>query len=151
MAMGDIDIRLLGSEKLQEQLLRLDPRIQKKLVMPALKKGAEHFKVNAEMRIPVNRDRKDNVHLRHVGLRVGTRRARRGVLGYAVFTPTRPELSIPGTSPWFYPTHLELGHDNVAARPFLRATAKMVEGTVLAIVKNHITQGLNALAAAGIG
>ena len=110
------DMTIDGAKEIMRRLNSMPQKVARKAVSSALRPEGKRIAKIAESKIPI-----DEGNLKWAGLRVLARRSRNTV-GVRVVTPTRKALGIAADDKGYYPAHLELGHGNVAPRPFLRGT-----------------------------
>lgn len=115
-----IDFEFLGLPKLKRAFDLLPDVVGKKIVQSAIRKAAKPVKAKAESLIPRGPDKPQGQHLADVGLKIKSMRRSRSGFGVLIVTPSREELGIDPKEKGFYPVHLELGHGNVPAHPYMR-------------------------------
>jgi len=141
-----VDMRLLGDNALIKQLRRLSLAASRKIVSPALTKVAKQFAKDSTAAMPA-----DTGMLKSIGMQVVPATRRRGTIGKYVQTPGREELDLPqwskdGPGKWYYPTHVELGHGEVAPRPFIRGTMKTKRKDYVRMLSNLLKKRILRLA-----
>jgi hypothetical protein len=111
MAAPVIDISLLGDAALERQLATMHDRIQKKVVrasMRAMMKIVKGRVVDKLSGAPIN-ERTGNLRRAMAEQSVKTGRRSRTRITLSLPLPTRDELGIDPSDPWYYPAVLEYG------------------------------------------
>jgi HK97 gp10 family phage protein len=131
-----VSIDFIGDKGLARALKRLPITLQKKIVRPALRKGFKVVFDASKAAAPVGEGRlKRKLKLR------ATKRSRGG-FGVRIVTPPREQLDIPPGAKGYYPAHIELGTQTVAARPFLRSSFDAHKDRAVKIIAREIAAGL---------
>ena len=140
-----VSIEVLGDKALQRKLKAIPIALERKIVRKALREAARPVLATAQALVPVESGKlKKGLKLRAL------RKQKRGQFGVQVRTPTHDELGTPyGLRAYYYPAHLELGHGNVAGRPFLRNALDSNRTTSTAIAAREIRAGIEAEAQRG--
>ena len=139
-----VSIEVLGDKALQRKLKALPIALERKIVRKALRAAAKPVLATAKAMVPVESGKLQ----KGLKLRALTKQ-KRGQFGVQVRTPTRDELGLPYAERYYYPAHLELGHGNVAGRPFLRNALDSNRTTSTAIAAREIRAGIEAEAQRG--
>lgn len=151
-----IDIRAIGSEKLQADLKALPMAMQRKLIrggmrkagnigLKAAKQAAISYSKGAEGRLdePQMPKLAKGMKLRAL------KRSRRG-FGLRYVTPTRAELGIPATTKGYWPAHAELGTKRAPALPFMRWSFDRNEPQMTEAIRADVSDGIAQFNAGGL-
>lgn len=124
-----VNVKFLGSRELERKLAKLEAKVQRSIVRKALRRIAATVKPLMEAAIPI-----DTGLLKSQGLRLRAAKRSRTNLGVNIMTPSRKELGISSDSPYYYPAHVEFGHNSpltgkVHAVSYIRAVMDRVRET----------------------
>ena len=123
-----------GMKELNDLLQRLEPKIQKRALRPALRDSAKRIKSQIVQ----------NLSGGVVGVRTGTlrrayrgakirasKKGRRGGVTFEIWNPTRTELRIKPGAPGYYPFAMEYGTSKLPAKRFIRdAVDNLADGEI---------------------
>lgn len=123
MTTRGFDIRVLGDKKLDRAFRNLGKKVQTKFLKRAAREAAYPIRKAAKSLAPKGAT---GALARGISIRAGRPR-RRGDVSIIVATGTRKKMGLPeynkagkGGEKFYYPAHVELGTQHMAARPFLR-------------------------------
>lgn len=162
---GSFRLDLHGLQALDARLAGLPEALVQRAVDPALERGAQQVRTNAQGYI---RSRSGRL-ARHLNVKRLRPKAHR--VGYGVWSGTPSQLGITAGSQWYYPAHLALGHATpghgrlrrarrvtarmlqlefgtphwVRARPFLRPALFNNQGAILTLIQNTLRSQLDRL------
>lgn len=140
-----IDIRLLGSKKLQRKLDKLHSTVAGRVVRESIKDAMDPVRKLAQRRAPVKSGR-----LRR-SIRIASFRGRRnsGLIGAVVRTGTRRQLKIDPTDKYYYPSALEYGTEHIRARSFMRSSLATKKAEVLNSVRINLRRNIEKAGKSG--
>jgi len=159
MAAKKFDISMLGNKELSRKLNKLEPALQKKVILPSLRRGAKLVLSAARANVTVVTGKKSFAIRQGLTIKgfKGKKRSRNRV-SVDVRSPTREELTSllgPGvgkdvlTSQYYYPAHVELGTKKTRALPFLRPAVKsksrQVTGGLATDISTNIAKVIKTL------
>lgn len=136
----NIDLKMIGDKALTAAFATFPDKMQKSIARKAFKKAALLVKRAQERLIPV-----DTGRLKGLGLTVKPKKnSGRGnrAIGSVILTPTRQELGIAANAKFYYPAHVELGHGNVAPRPFMRKGMAMKRRSAITVASAELRKGM---------
>lgn len=139
-----LEVKLLGDKELEMKLNSMVPKLQKKVLRPALRKVAK--------KIVLPQVRKNLASIRVTGkhtiplsknLRVAAVRRSRKSFGVVIKTPERDKLGIKGRH--YYPSAIEFGTRKVPAKPYLRSAIPQTKDEAFALLRKEVTTGLKKI------
>lgn len=137
-----LDLAVLGDKALDERLDQLDKGAALKCVRPALRAGMKSLLPLILNLVPMGTGK-----LRGGKWTIRAARRKRGRVGVAILSPTREELGIPATDPYYYPAAVELGREGQPASSFMRSGLHAGEPAAMQVVSDTLWDRLERLGA----
>ena len=111
---GFFEIELAGFEELSKAFNILPEKVQKRMIGPSLKEGAEIIETASKLLSPrLTGKNIEFIHLKKL-------KPRGKLSGWSIQTGTRSELGIARNEKYYYPAVLEFGSKHVDSKPFMR-------------------------------
>lgn len=139
MAAVKIDFKLKGFSRVTRAFNKLDGKLKKKHLRPALRAGAKVIKNAAQSLAP-----KDKGKLKSTMKIRALKRSRKN-FGVFIRTGTATELGIPNTpGRGYYPFTVEYGTDTQPAKPYMRPALMNNDERARKAVADRIWRGIKA-------
>lgn len=132
------DVSMTGDKALTKILISLETKAAKKIVRPALRKGAKLVRKAAMAAAP----RLSGNTADHVVVKASSGR---GIVGIQVRTGKRSEMRIPDSAKYYYPAARELGTEKVTRRPWLRPALDANRGAALSVISAEMWRRVELL------
>lgn len=145
-AFSAFDVSVVGDVKLSNKLRSLTPKIQGKVVRPALREAVKIALPAIRAATPV-RTGKLRKGLRVRSTKRGRGRGRGAAVG--IHTPPRDKLGIDPGDPYYYPAGVELGNEHSAGTAFMRGPFKSLRDRMLRKMRVALWRGIRKQAEAG--
>ena len=133
------DVSVLGSPELTRIFRSLSRAAGAKILRPSLRKGAKLVLATARANAPRG---PTGATAANIKLKASTRR---GTVSVRVQTGSREAMGIPKTAKYYYPAALELGTEDLAARPWLRPALESNRAAALAAIAAEAWHRVEAL------
>lgn len=133
------DISILGDKDLDRKFAQATAKLQKKVLRPAMRKGARPILQDAKVGAPVRLGRMKKT------LKIRAMKRSRNRIGVMIQTGTRAQLGIDANDPYYYPMAVETGTRRMAARPFMRPALKKNKAKTMGILSREIRRGLQSI------
>lgn len=135
-----LDLSVLGDKELDARLDALERGAAMKAVRPGLRAAMKAILPVILALVPV-----DTGKLRGGKWKIRAARRKRGRVGVAILSPTRQDLGILPTDPYYYPAAPELGLEGRPARSFMRAGLKSGEQAGMEALKRTLWERLERI------
>lgn len=132
MAKPLVDISIFGDKALARDLARFEPRVQKKVVRPALRRSAKRvlpYIVQAVSGTPIQ-PRRGFLLAGMASAQIKALKRSRTVMGAGVVMPTREQLGISPDDKFYWPFALEFGYTRTKRAPVTVQPFRYMRGTV---------------------
>lgn len=133
------DVSVLGSPELTKIFRSLSRQAGAKILRPSLRKGAKLVLATARANAPRG---PTGATAANIKLKASTRR---GTVSVRVQTGSREAMGIPKAAKYYYPAALELGTEDLAARPWLRPALESNRSAALAEIGAEAWRRVEAL------
>jgi HK97 gp10 family phage protein len=138
-------IEVTGIDELLVKLRALPPKVQGKVVRPALRQGTKTVADMAKQIVPVEADGHQLPGGKHLRDTIKVRAVpgrKRGEIALRVVTGTREELGIPPLEKGYYPFALEYGSLAWQPIPFMGPAYRKTRGPVTNTIRAKILAGI---------
>ncbi len=134
------DISVVGDKRLQRRMRGLTPKIQGKVLRPALRKTAKVALAPIKAAAP----RRTGALAKGLKVRaVKGKRSRGGRrVGVGIHTPPRDKLGISPDDPYYYPAAIELGTEKLAGTAFMRGPFRSLRDRMLRVLRVELWRGI---------
>ena len=137
------DIKIEGFEEVFKTLDKLDDKLQKKVMRPALRAGATVIKKSAQAKSPVGKGPGAGKNKKHI--KVKALKRSRNTIGVMIQTGTREQLNIPRDEFGYYPMILEYGSQKQKKQPFMKPALEQNHAKATNVIGKKVKSGLEKL------
>ncbi len=146
-ARGVFDVSVTGDKRLQKRFGTLTPKVQGKVLRPALRK-------TAKVALPAIRaaaPRASGAMAKGLKVRATKQKRRRGGrrVGVGIHTPPREKLGISPDDPYYYPAGVELGTEFLSGASFMRGPFRSLRDRMLRVLRVSLWRGIRKIAGKG--
>lgn len=133
-------ISLEGEKELIRKFETLEPKVARKVVRQAVRKGGKTLLQATKAKVPVDTGKLK----KFIKLRSEKNKRKSGRIGVRVWPPLREDLDIDPSDRHYYPAVVEFGSQTVPARSYLRAALNENAAKILNQMTTDIGKGIES-------